>query len=538
MVAHSASPGSYAPIEPPRVAVSGDGTLAAVLESARVTLLEVPSAVAFAEIGIDPDSLGSDVAWVGAPARLLVLSRYAAHSTVHLLDPRGPRAIAEIRLESPMHLVAAVAGSGLLVGSRGCAVLVAGDSHMTAYPFPARAVPVTAGAAAAQFVVALAGSIEEWDPQSRQPRRRLRLPRAAAITAVGGSERVVWMTTQQEPARIDVIPLVNRGQPKAHDLPEPIARICGHPRSDLVACIGADSGRLYVVDLDGRARLRAIGLDGLDRVEATGLVLGRVAGVLAAQAGRPIAIVALDGRELEVEPGAGPRPPAPIDPPESRDEADHGDGPARRSWRDDVVAWSRVAISGAAPPPPAAPSIDAMLARFDLAPPLRPVLLLLYGAHLCGELGAAPIDVARLLDGQWDEALGRGELARRGVADYARSRVMLSPILLRVLDELPPATGALIGEPGASALLGPCVVVAGDEPLAAVAERCRPHVGGAILVARGDAPRAAVFLEARARGAVPMLPAPAALDAVPGSPAILVVTDPELADRLGLPRLA
>jgi len=649
MVVRSASPaGGFTPAEQPRVSVAGDGSLAAIHEAARVTILEIPGGAAFAEIGVDPDALASEVAWIGTPPRLLVLARYAAHSTVHLLDPYGPRSIAEIRLEAPMRLFATVGASALVVGSLGAAVLAASDTHLTPYQFPTRSVPVAAGAAAGQFVVALAGSIEEWDPQSRMPKRRLRLPRAAAITAVGGSERVVWMTTQQEPARIDVIPLVNRGQPKAHDLPEPIARIAGHPRSDLVACVGADSGRLYIVDLDGRTRLRVIGPEGIDRIDATALIIGRMVGVLAAQAHHPVAIVPLDGRDLDPEagapprsdpairaafgdepdepgapgePGAGPRLEAPVPPPpvaaastaaspptaarpvappasaaslfrhptspaapprsvaaaaprpvqstserfsawrdlvrQDQPRADpippavvpgsaaaHPAGPlprgdARQSWRDEVVAWSRAVTAGAMDTnAPASPAILAVLARFELALQLQPVLVLLYGAHLCGERGAAPIDVARVLDRQWDEALGRGELAERGVAEYAGSRVALSPVILRVLDERPPATGTLVGEPGTVALLGPCIVVAGDEPLTQVAEPCLARVGGAILAARDDADRAALLFEARAYGAAPMLRAPASLDAAPTEAAIFVVGDADLADRLGVPRLA
>jgi len=212
---------------------------------------------------------------------------------------------------------------------------------------------------------------------------------------------------------------------------------------------------------------------------------------------------------------------------------------ARQSWRDEVVAWSRSVTSGAMDyNAPAAPVIDAVLARFDLALQLRPVLVLLYGAHLCGERGTAPIDVARVLDRHWDEALGRGELAERGVAAYAGSRVALSPVVLRVLDELAPVTGTLVGEPGVVALLGPCVVVAGDEPLTTVAEQCLARVGGAILAAHGDADRAALLFEARAHGAAPMLRPAARLDAAPSEPAIFVVGDAELADRLGVPRLA
>src|SRR5262245_53002797 len=306
MVAYASQADRFAPVDLPRVSVSGDGSLAAVHEVSRITLLELPAGAPFAEIGADPDAVASEVAWVGTPPRLLVLSRYDAHSTAHLIDPFGPSTIAEIRLEATMRLVATVGGWALVVGSLGAAVLTAGDTYLSAYQFPARVVPVTAGPAANPFIVALASSLEEWDPQSRTPRRRMRLPRIAAITAVGGSERLVWMTTQQEPARIDVIPLVNRGQPKAHELPEPILRATGHPRSDLVACIGAESGRLYLVDLDGRTRLRVIDPEGIDRVDAASLVIGRMTGVLAAQARHPIAVVRLDGREDHDPTGAMP----------------------------------------------------------------------------------------------------------------------------------------------------------------------------------------------------------------------------------------
>jgi hypothetical protein len=896
MVARSASRTGFTPVDPPRIAVAADGTIATIAEASRVTLLQLPSGAAFAEIGVDPEAVSSQVAWLGTPPRLLVLSRYDAYSTAHLLDPYGPRTIAEIRLEGQVRLYATVGVTALILGAHGAAVLVASETHLVAYQFPTRASPLAAGAAAAQFVVGLTGSIEEWDPQSRMPKRRLRLPRSAVITGVGGSERVVWMTTQQEPARIDVIPVVNRGQPKAHDLPEAIAATASHPRSDLVACIGAESGRLYVIDLDGRARTRMVTPDGIDHIESAALVIGRMTGVIVAQAGRPVEIVPLDGREPvressrtaiavpsddvpsgdapsrgapadtawrsasfsdasiriaddEAGEGAGslggravgaradgdanadggevaepalpaamisspfapvagaaerafadearavprsvrredtepaaprslrrdeeptdgrslrreeeaadsssqrteePGPPSALrsslfDPEPEADASVHepisalspammtpshapspraatpshapspraatpppeplprsatpppeplpravaapqseplpravaapppeplpraaavaapslleplpraasaappprpgtpapraatplqrplpasgargsssvserfsawrdlvrqdraqgepvgglpGDAPPaaaspaapavapaaaspadppavpfagaaapavaavmarvampavaaapatpadpRASWRDEVVAWYAATLSGAVDlGAPSAPQIEVLLTRFDLAPALLPALTLLYGAHLCGQRGAAPVEVARALDRQWDEALGRGELAARGVAHYAGSRVTLAPVVLRVLDELPPLTGALIGEPGAIPLLGACVVIApGDEPIAAIAERSLPRIGGAILAASGDPDRAALLFEARAYGAAPMLRA--VLDAPPRDAAIFVIDDTELADRLGLPRL-
>ncbi len=627
MVARSTSEAPrFSPGDRPRVAIAGDGTLAVVSEASRAVILELPGAAPFAEVGIDPEAGASEVAWVGAPPRLVVLSRYAAHSTVHLIDPHGPRTIAEIRLEAPMRLVASVGAHALAVGAVGAAVLTATDTHLTPYQFPARAVPVTAGAAAANFVVALAGSIEEWDPQSRMPKRRLRLPKPAIITAVGGSDRVVWMMTQSDPTRIDVIPLVNRGQPKTHELPEPIASITGHPRSDLVVCVGADTGKLYVVDLDGRTRLRVLGPEGIDRASAAGLVIGRMVGVLAAQAHRPIAVVQLDGQsvenetqvtappaalrdetaEPELEParvrstlgGEDPDPavaapqvavsPAPVAPtvvatpslfrppsapapvartaqaapakvtaaqnlsekfsawrdkmrasqPRAEQDAAMPWLDPRPSWRDEVVTWARAVTAGSIERgAPSVVALDTLAARFELVPWLVPALALLYGAHLGGDRGAAPVDVARVLGRRWEEALGTGQLAARGLARYVESRVVLAAPVQRALDDLPVTSGTMVGEPGNVALLGPCVVVA-TGALPELAERYLGAVGGAILAAHDDMDPAELFVEARARGAAPMLRVGVGEILELGTdPAVLVVSDEAIADQLGLPRL-
>ncbi len=615
---------AFTPTDQPRIAITGDGTLAAISEATRAVLVELPSGAAFAEIGIDSDAVASELAWVGAPPRLLVLSRFAAHSTVHLIDPHGPRTVAEIRLEAPMKLFASVGAYALAVGSLGAAVLSASDTHLTPYQFPARTIPVTAGAAAGNFVVALAGSIEEWDPASRLPKRRLRLPKPAVITAVGGSDRVVWMTTQSDPARIEVIPLVNRGQPKSHELPEPIAHISGHPRSDLLLCIGADSGNLYVVDLDGRQRLRTLGTGVIDRVDSAGLVVGRMVGVLAAQLNRPIAIIALETRETEGDtqvtqappgvqrpivqvapmrstltgeddplpsvaaparstllgddddptvpptahpgeatsspstpPAASPHasPPIAIPSPVERYSAwrDKLRQSQRRteqaaalpwidpqpSWRDELVTWARAVAGGSIDRgAPAASALDALAARFELSAELVPALALLYGAHLGGVHGAAPIDVARVTGRRWHEALGTGQLALHGLVRHADSRVVLAPPVQRALDELPVTTGTLVGEPGTVALLGPCVVVDAETPLAVLAERYLGAVSGAILAAFDDVEPLELFVEARARGAAPMLRIGIGEILQLGTdPAVLVVTDDAVAERLGIPRL-
>jgi hypothetical protein len=207
-------------------------------------------------------------------------------------------------------------------------------------------------------------------------------------------------------------------------------------------------------------------------------------------------------------------------------------------WRDEVVAWTRAVLAGVDREAPAVPAVDALAARFELSPPVRRALLLLYGAHLCGEPGAAPVDVARVCDRGWDEALGRGRLAEARLATYERSRVRLAAPIQRVLDELPPAAGALFGPPGSPALLAPWAAVAPGEPLDELAARLAAQIGGAILAARPGADPAELYLEARARGAVPLLRVDAAAAAPPETePAILVVDDDEAAAQLGAPIL-
>jgi hypothetical protein len=275
---------------------SPDGSHAAVVEPGRIVIVELKRATQVAEIGAAAALEHTDVAWIGPAPRLLVLSRRGTHSTVHLIDIDGPRVRVEIQIEGTMRIGAAVGAQALVIGASSMAVLTAGEAHLTPYQFPGRSLPTAAGIAAHQLIVAVAGAIEEWDLLQRTPRKRLRLPRQAAIVQLGGTERLVWVTTQQDPARIDVIPQINRGQPKVHELPEPIAHVASHPQHDALACIGRDTGRLYLVDLDGKAALRTLELPGMDRVDSAALFAGPALGVLAARAGQPLGLLQLDGR--------------------------------------------------------------------------------------------------------------------------------------------------------------------------------------------------------------------------------------------------
>ncbi len=557
----------------PRVAVAADGSLAAIYDGTRIVVAALPTCAPFATVDCDPDASDTELAWIGTPPCLLVLSRFAAHAVARLIDPFGSRTIGTLQLDDPMKLHASVGSHALVIGDQGALVLTATDDGITGHLFPARTIPVTAGAAGAQFAVALPGAIEEWDPVSRLSKRHHKVARQPHVTAVGGNERVVWMTSQQEPSKIQVIQRAQRGQPTVHELPEPVGAVASHPQSDILACIGATTGQVWVIDLAGHDGPRPLELDGIDHAEAIALVHGSAVGVLVGQRQRPIAMVTLqpaaEPATLAIPPKpttppgkrAGTKPGLPAAPrartsssrlehPEVANFRDRVKNPRARTaepavtlwanaapdWREIIVMWTREAMTAPVTDAPVCVPIDLIVARFGLSPQLTHAIMLLYGAHLIGVDGVAPIGIAELAG--WAEALGRGELADQGVARYRASRVHLAPAILRALDELPPTTGQIVGTPGVVSLLGPCVIVA-DGPLQIVAEAWMSSVGGAILAARADADPHELVIEARAYGAAPMVRIRGTMLAtIPvDQPVILVADDEAMADGLGLRRL-
>jgi hypothetical protein len=284
---------------------TGDHPLVAIVEPERAIIVTMPQGAVMAEIMLRGDAEGVDIAWIGQPPRLLVVSRLPDHTEVHLLDVTGAgdgggvRLCAEKRVEAAMRLVATNASYGLLCGTTSSAVLTRSEDNLAIHPVAARGVPSAAGALGTQIVVGLPGLLEIWDPVARVAKRRLKLPRPAQIRAVGGSDRQIWLTTLSEPNRLEVLPLVNRGQPKAHDLPEPIGTVSGHPKLDVVVCNGADSGRLYVIDLEGRTPVRELAHELFGgRPMAMSLIGARPPAIVAVAAGQAPRLLGLDGTAL------------------------------------------------------------------------------------------------------------------------------------------------------------------------------------------------------------------------------------------------
>ncbi len=291
-----------------------------MVEPERVAIIAMPSGELVAELGLQPEAEGVDVGWLAGGTRLLVVSRLPDHTLLHLLDVAGGgvRLCAEKRVEAAMRLLATSGPHALLAGAVSSAVATCVDDNVAIHPVAARGVPAAAGALGGQLVVALSGAIELWDPVARVAKRRLKLPRPAQLSAIGGSERQIWLTTLGEPRRVEVVPLINRGQPRAHEVPEDLALITGHPRLDVLACVGA-SGQVFVLDLEGRMPGRALSsavFGGPPMVLA--LVAGRVPALVGVAAGQVPRLVGLDGKPLAEwpvtrpsEPSAAPQPTVP-----------------------------------------------------------------------------------------------------------------------------------------------------------------------------------------------------------------------------------
>ena len=551
---------------PSRLLIAPDGSLLARVVGDHIDLINGATLTADSEVGIDPAATDSDVALCGAPLRLVVIARHDGTTRIHAVDPRGPTATGELTIKATMRLVATAGDHLWLAGPSGSAVLDVVRKELVLWPLPLRTPVHGAGTfAGSRFVVSTAGMLEEWDPITRAPVRRFRLGRPAPARWVGGGTRQVWMVASNEPDRIDVIPLVNHGQPPRIDVPEPIARIASEPTGEQLVVVG-ESGTAWLVDLSGRAPVAPI--EGVV-VDDAGW-FGGLTSVAIARRGGGVEVLPLAGRVPEGQPTPRPRVAVPVaaadavptpvaavgDPnvadrlsawrERMRAAAPRAEAsgptfvapPSPPGWRDHVAAWARAVTSGTSTEPPALEPgpLTTVAARFALTDELADALTLLYGAHLCGQDGVAVVELAAIVRRRWDEALGRGALATRGVARWRRGRARLARPLADVLDEQPPRLGALVAS---EAVLppGPLAVLCADDDveLAELAAVLAPQVGPVFVPnALGQAKREAFVAEARARGAAPLVPWAMARAALPPT-AIVIVADEDAARALRAP---
>ncbi|MBA3540082.1 MAG: hypothetical protein H0T79_10670, partial [Deltaproteobacteria bacterium] len=395
------------PVGRPRISVARDARLALIVDETTASVVDLSTGTVRGTIEVPP---ACDIGWLDGSAVIVVAQ---ARTRVIDTSSQTPQ-VFDRTFAAPMRLSATCASAALLSDETGASVITCSATGITAHSFPARGAPSVAGTGAGRFLVAIGSSIEEWDPVARSSRRRLRLPESTRVRALGGTERTVWFIAHETPARIDTLVLVALNQPKVHELPEPIAQVAAHPRLELLWCLGV-SGRVYLVDLDGRTKQRIVA----DHVEAIGVGVGTAITLLVARTGHPVEVsvtstVAAKRSPIGRKPDAAVAAPPPIP------------DPAR--WRDELVDWTRHGdVMGA----PIAPAVAALAERFAFRAELLPAIALCYGAHLCGESGVPLVDITLVLGGLWDEALGRGELASKRVVLTVESRAELSAVVRR-----------------------------------------------------------------------------------------------------------
>jgi hypothetical protein len=433
--------------EPPtslRLAVRADGRYAAVARPSEVSLFVLPALERDAQISIDGSALAYDARWLGS--QLLVASRYQARTSLELVDVETsvPAVAATLELTDVAQLAAATTTHALMLGARATLLVHFAGTQLTAHALPS-CTRVTIGVAAGdRFLLASAQTIEIWDPETRSPQRRLHLPRPVEIAHLGGDQNVVWFTTREQPCRIEVVPLTT-GRPFAHELSDAVRSVASGIRRDTFICTTANGA---VFELGARTRT-CVGLCDAtaQAVAAACAVAGTSPGLLLLEADR-LHFRSSNLRTDDEPPSITPAPPSLAPNLELDVEAGFRhlrrrarqlpdvDLPIATDWRDELAVWWNARGASDRPPMPRAEVIATLLARLD-CPALLPAAITLYAAHLCGETGVAPYEIARCLPAsstRWEEALGRGRLASQGIAELVGSRLVLAHTMQQRLD--------------------------------------------------------------------------------------------------------
>lgn len=543
----------------PSLVVGGDGSHLAMVEEGRVTVVDVQTMTALAEIGLPGPVADSDVALVGNPPKLLVITRLAGETRLFVVDPAGPEKLGEATIRANLRLGAIADEWVLLIGATTALV----DLRSVERPpstLPVRGAVLAAGSlGGTHMVLAMSGAIEEWDASTRAPVRRLRLDRPLDVVMIGGSERRMWMVPRAAPQRIEIVSSETRST-RSVDLPEPITHLHAHDRVDVLIAVGADAAYIVRADREQLVRvprgplhdcvwvknqLVVWPVDGYPELVTAPIDLGESAGS--------------DGEALEDE--EEPAAPAPALPAEVRAELasqnlrapmttptfserlaswkskleESRNAPVttpmapeiaaanataqileRRTaggWRGEIAAWARAIAGRSHRPMPFLdpPLLDEMMVRLGLGAELRPAIVLLYGAHLNGGDGVSRYDLASVLDWRW-AAIPEGPLASSGIVRAKKSRFSLVREAACALDEAPPRRGTLIGAgTGASdsALVAPATIDPAE--LSAWGEKLA-HAPLLVANERGKARLDRFVLEARIRGAVPVVPDDATAD--------------------------
>lgn len=460
----------------PRIQLIGGQSQVALVEGARISILELPGLTTRSEIAMSDENF--DVAFVAAE-RVAILVRGAAQSTLHVVDPAGPTKLAELEIRSQAR-IAAVGRTHLVVTAGVVTTIVdLSTEELKAYQLPIR-VPLSAAGSldTHQFVIVAGGVIEEWDGVTRAPMRRIRIDRALECSYVGGNAKRIWMVLRDEPEHIELVTLATKTTRRL-ELPEAPSALAIHPSGNRLAMLGTETQSAYVVDLSSRRIPKLVDRGPITNIAWGGsdrLVLRTQDGVLAlvtvpppetSEEGSERSGPVLSSRwrennvtvaSVEIQPVTSSRaitedivPPAAPDPGDRlaawrtrlRDERTMPEVLQEQTsvmgtggWRGVLCNWARAALDGVMRELPALGEgpLDAICARVEVTG-ARTAVALAYGAYLLGREGLAPVELAQCLAWNWSEVLGDGALFTASVLRRDRALLALTDEVLAVLDD-------------------------------------------------------------------------------------------------------
>jgi hypothetical protein len=472
------------------LATSHDGQWAVARDGRELTLFANASAAA-AKVELDSDDV--DIALVGPPTGLVVVSRTENRGTVLLYAPPTFELAARLDLEQASKIGALMGPRFALLSpdSKQCHVVRSAGRALAIQKLETSGpIEFVVGLERNQLMLGLLKKVEVWDAVSGRPllRPQFQLPPAPRI--LGTAAGHMW--AMREGGDEIFVYRLSDGRPFRHYAGSAIREVVSHPGSPV----------LVLVTERGLVRLHcfAHSLLLIDNVPEERGALAQLA------IGEDITLLGYVGGgrppwQLPLTSGAPSQvtmdTAAPSTVPATRPVAETTKA---KPWREPLVALAADLIKGETPDLPSF-AIDTELGelshRLGLSMPARRVLVALYALHLVGS-PAMPISRLAVLVGDWADALGQGDLAALGMLRRKHGTVALRTAVTDFLDGAEPRHVRLVGGAPTTPRAGAFRVSRDARPDAEIEAELVKELGR-IAVVQGSLDRA--LLEARLHGA-------------------------------------
>jgi hypothetical protein len=514
-----------------------------------------------------------EIALLGPPVALAVLTRHATTCQIALHQPPYLDQVATLDLAQPMRLAAVTGPRVALVSGDGKRVEIirAAPRALTTHPLDVGgAVEFVVGLERNQLLFGLPRKLEVWDAVSGRPLLRLQMQLPPPPRTVGAAAGHLWVT---RPGSDEVyIYRLSDGRPFRHYVGAPVDDVISHPASPLIVLVTARGlVRLHcfahsvaMLDVPTKINLADAALAQLvagEDVSLIGLNDGSttpwhmpISGSGAPTAApepvdtgdAPLATAAdklramrerSEGANAGSESGPVPRASSEISlrsggassasSASSRLRAPTAGGASNARWRDPLVTYAQEVargVDGDLPVVAIDTELGALAQRLGLPSSARRALIALYALYLIGEPELAIARLARGLGGDWTEALGNGELGALAMLRRVGGKVSLRATIADALDGHPPRAIRVLGDAAVAPPSAAVQVARAGRDDAAI-EAALVHQLGRIAVVEGAL--SAALLEARIHGAVAVaLSAPARRPTDwPRETSLVVVTD-------------